>query len=198
MAQMLIGNVKGPKGDKGDTGATGPQGPQGVQGVQGEKGDPGAIGPQGPQGPQGVQGPPGAPGAPGTAGTKMYKHTIITDPIQIPVIIAAGGPSAVTLQKKSIQGALHFEFISSDETPCDHLNDVPQGTYSFYFQSAISGWASGATFGGSAFIDRGGNSIYISGSGAPVDGSEENGIFNITSPDVALTGVVVFDTVTEA
>lgn len=68
MAQILIGNVKGPKGDKGDQGATGPQGPQGVQGIQGDKGDPGAIGPQGPQGPQGIQGPQGPRGPQGEKG----------------------------------------------------------------------------------------------------------------------------------
>ena len=68
MAQILIGNVKGPKGDKGDQGATGPQGPQGVQGIQGDKGDPGAIGPQGPQGPQGIQGPQGPQGPQGEKG----------------------------------------------------------------------------------------------------------------------------------
>ena len=100
MAQILIGNVKGPKGDKGDPGATGPQGPQGAQGIQGEKGDIGPQGPQGtqgaqgiqgekgdtgaqgPQGPQGIQGPKGDTGATGPQGPKgdpgttMHMHCI--------------------------------------------------------------------------------------------------------------------------
>lgn len=45
MAQVILGNVKGPKGDTGAQGATGPQGPQGARGEQG---------PTGPTGPQGV------------------------------------------------------------------------------------------------------------------------------------------------
>lgn len=212
----------GPQGPEGPQGEQGPQGPQGPVGTTGATGPQGPIGPIGPyftpsvssdgviswtnngglSNPtsvniKGPQGPIGNTGPQGPAGPTMYKHTIITDPIQIPVIIAVGGSSGVTLQKNSIQGALHFEFISSDKTPCDHLNDVPQGAYSFWFQSTISGWASGGNFGGSAFIDRGGNSIYISGIGAPINVSEGNGIFNITSPDVVLSIVAVFDTVTE-
>ena len=43
MAEVNLGNIRGPKGekgDKGDTGAQGPQGETGATGAKGEKGDP--------------------------------------------------------------------------------------------------------------------------------------------------------------
>lgn len=67
MAEVLLGNVKGPKGDTGLTGAVGPQGPTGKTGATG------AVGPQGPQGETGIAGPQGAKGDKGDPGIQGPK-----------------------------------------------------------------------------------------------------------------------------
>ena len=153
-----------------------------VQGIQG---------PQGPQGPQGEQGPPGV------SGPMMHKHTIITDPIQMTAIVAVAESSGVTLQKKSISAALRFCFIASGATPlCTKLNEVPAGTYAFWFQAAISGWPSGVNFTGN--VNIGGGMLYLSGNGTPIDENEPSGLFGIISPAIGTHEVPVFDTVEKA
>lgn len=75
MAELLIGNVKGPKGDTGPQGPQGEQGPTGATGATGPQGPQGEIGPQGEPGPQGPQGPQGEPGSIADASTAEITFT---------------------------------------------------------------------------------------------------------------------------
>lgn len=75
MAELLIGNVKGPKGDTGPQGPQGEQGPTGATGATGPQGPQGETGPQGPAGPQGPQGPQGEPGSIADASTAEITFT---------------------------------------------------------------------------------------------------------------------------
>lgn len=75
MAELLIGNVKGPKGDPGPQGPQGEQGPTGATGATGPQGPQGETGPQGPAGPQGPQGPQGEPGSIADASTAEITFT---------------------------------------------------------------------------------------------------------------------------
>lgn len=75
MAELLIGNVKGPKGDPGPQGPQGEQGPTGATGATGPQGPQGETGPQGPAGPQGPQGPQGEPGSITDASTAEITFT---------------------------------------------------------------------------------------------------------------------------
>lgn len=78
MAELLIGNVKGPKGDTGPQGPQGEQGPTGATGATGPQGPQGETGPQGPAGPQGPQGPQGEPGSIADASTAEITFTEAT------------------------------------------------------------------------------------------------------------------------
>ena len=146
MAQILIGNVKGPKGDKGDQGATGPQGPQGVQGIQGDKGDPGAIGPQGPQGPQGVQGPKGdtgeqgpqgpqgergpqgPKGPQGPTGTPTYLHKIYFSIHGVDAryvqVIGGANPRVKNTSESLTEVVVYMELYTADNRPFVSWSDL--------------------------------------------------------------------------
>ena len=85
MAELLIGNVKGPKGDPG---------PQGPQGEQGPTGATGATGPQGPQGETGPQGPQGPQGEPGSITDASTAEITFTEAVSV-ANIASGSTLAV-------------------------------------------------------------------------------------------------------
>lgn len=91
MAEILIGNVKGPQGDTGPKGDTGPQGPKGATGATGPQGPKGDTGSQGATGPQGPKGDKGDTGATGQRGSQWYSGTGITGTSTTATIFSGSG-----------------------------------------------------------------------------------------------------------